>query len=387
MAPTKLRGVRDQLGYGATEVIRMMTQLADRHGVDGLTAASWKTKLSRWENGHEPVPKRFRPLFREVYGRTNEELGFPLDTGSDETEELLSRLTIARTVDAESVQIFARQVDEVRRIDRRYGGVTQLDGLRSLITQVADLLRYAVGPHRAGLAGVLTEASALAGWEALDRNAIRSAWDHHETAKIAAREAGSLLLLAHSMAQQAFILIDLGQTDLAVEQLAQARGLAEQAAPNLLRAWLAAALGEGLAAAGERDGALRAFDQAGALLPSDAIDPALPFLFLGDAHLDRWRGNALSKLGEPDAIDQLTDALPRLPADFNRARAGMLTDLAFAHAAAGDRESALDYARQAKHLASQIKSDRQSLRLGRLVLPQQGLPPLRSRSSPPDWNR
>jgi tetratricopeptide (TPR) repeat protein len=369
MAPTKLREVRDQLGYGATEVIRMLTQLSNRRGGDGLTAASWKTKLSRWENGHEPVPKRFRALFREVYGRTNDELGFPPDAGTDETEELLSRLTLARTVDAESVRIFARQVDEARRIDRRYGGVTQLDGLRSLITQIEDLLRYAVGPHRAGLAGVLTEASALAGWEALDRNAIRSAWDHHETAKTAAREAGSPLLLAHSMAQQAFILIDLGQTDLAVEQLAQARSLAEQAAPNLLRAWLAAAHGEGLAAAGERDDALRAFDQAGALLTSDAIEPALPFLFLGGAHLDRWRGNALSELGEAEAIAQLTGALPRLPGDFNRARAGMLVNLAIAYAAAGDRESALDYSRQARRLASQIKSDRQLSRLTRVVLP------------------
>lgn len=216
---------------------------------------------------------------------------------------------------------------------------------------------------------MLTEASALAGWEALDRNAIRSAWDHHEVAKAAAREADSPLLLAHSMAQQAFILIDIDRIDLAVGQLAEARALAGRVAPGLLQAWLAAAHGEGLAAAGRRDDALRAFDAAGALLPSDPVDPALPFLFLSGAHLDRWRGNALSKLGDPGAIDQLTGALPRLPPDFNRARAGMLVDLAFAQAAAGDRDTALNYARQAKRLAAQIKSDRQLRRLGGLILP------------------
>jgi tetratricopeptide (TPR) repeat protein len=219
------------------------------------------------------------------------------------------------------------------------------------------------------LAVVLTEAAALAGWEALDRNNITQAWSLHETAKSAAREAGSPILLAHATAQQAFILIDLGETSAAVEQLADARRLADDIAPSLLRAWLAAAHGEGLAATGERDAALRAFDAAGVLLPADPADAALPFLFLGGAHLDRWRGHALSRLGEPDAIDQLGHALPRLPADFNRARTGMLVDLAFAYAAAGDRDAALDYKRQARRLAVQIKSDRQLRRLGGLILP------------------
>jgi hypothetical protein len=108
---------------------------------------------------------------------------------------------------------------------------------------------------------------------------------------------------------------------------------------------------------------------ASGLLPSDPVDPALPFLFLGDSHLDRWRGNALARVGAPDAIDQLTDALARLPVEFVRARTGLLVDLAYAHAAAGERDAALGHARQARRLAAQIKSDRQQRRLNRLVLP------------------
>jgi tetratricopeptide (TPR) repeat protein len=78
------------------------------------------------------------------------------------------------------------------------------------------------------------------------------------------------------MAQQAFILIDIGKIDWAIEQLAEARKIANQAAPPLLRAWLAAGYGEGLAAAGRRDDALRAFDTAATLLPTDPNDPACP---------------------------------------------------------------------------------------------------------------
>lgn len=77
----------------------------------------------------------------------------------------------------------------------------------------------------------------------------------------------------------------------------------------------------------------------------------------------------MSTLGEPDAIEQLTRTLPRLPTSFVRARTAMLVDLAYAHAAAGDRDAALEQARQARRLGAQIKSDRQLRRLSGLILP------------------
>ena len=371
MAATRLQAVRRQLDYSAAEVILMLRRRADMLGLPLMSAASLKTKLSRWENGHEAVSlPMYRRLFREIYGRTNDELGFPLEQEDDEADELRSRLAVARTVDAETVGIFRGQVENARHVDRQFGGITLLDQLRATITQIEALLRASTTHgQRQSLAGVLAEASALAGWEALDRAATVQAWDHHERAKIAAREADSPILLAHATAQQAMVLIDIEETATAVDLLSHARDLAERIAPPLLRAWLAAAHGEGLAAAGHRDDALRAFDRAEALRPADPMDAALPFVFLADVHLDRWRGAAMAQLGEPEAIDRITASLPRLPADFVRARTRMLVDLAFAHAAAGDRDAALTYARQAKRLAAQIKSDRQRQRLDRLILP------------------
>jgi len=61
--------------------------------------------------------------------------------------------------------------------------------------------------------------------------------------------------------------------------------------------------------------------------------------------------------------------LERLPSAFIRAKVGMLVDLAFAYATAGDRAAAQHHARQARRLGLQIKSDRQLRRLSRLVLP------------------
>ncbi len=371
MTETRIRAVRKQLDYSAEDVIRMIRRRASTVGVPVMTAASLKTKLSRWENGHDAVSEPYRRLFREVYGRTNEELGFPPDPDDDgEAEELRSRLALARNVDGEMVEVFRSQVDDARHVDRRFGGITLLDQLRSNIAQVEELLSFSTlrGPREA-LASVVTEGSTLAGWEALDRNAIGQAWEHYERAKSAAREAASLALLAHATAEQAFVLIDIGEVTAAVDQLTGARELAGETTPPLLRSWLAAAHGEGLAAAGNRANALRAFDAADTLLPTDPVDSALPFLFLGGSHLDRWRGNALSKLGNAEAIDQLDGALAGLPADFVRARTGMLVDLAYAYAAAGDRTAALEHSRQARRLASQIKSDRHLRRLSGLILP------------------
>lgn len=248
-----------------------------------------------------------------------------------------------------------------------------MEQLRNLIDQIEDLLSFSTARgQREALAGVLTEASTLARWVALDRNAISQAWNHYERAKAAAREFGSTTALPHVLAEQAFVLIDIGENQHAVEQLEHARSLGEGMVPPLLQAWLTAASGEGFAAAGQRDEALRAFDTAHALLPTDPNDASLPFLFLGDAHLDRWRGNAMAKLGEPDAVGHLTEALPRLPKAFVRAHVAMMVDLAFAHAAASDRDQAQHYARQARQLGRQIRSDRHLRRLSRLVLPTSG---------------
>jgi tetratricopeptide (TPR) repeat protein len=367
---TKLQAVRHQLGYSAATTIRLLTRQAQANRVPIMTPASLKTKLSRWENGHEAVGlPEYRRLFREVYGRTNAELGFPDDHTPSLADDLRARIAAARTVDIATVAAFRDQIEQTRRLDRQFGGLTQLDQLRQQIGHVQDLLAHGpAGGQRPSLAGALTEASTLAGWQALDRDDHTQAWQHYERAKHAAREAESPLLLAHATAEQCFVLTALDEAHMAAEQAAHGRALAQRR-PTLLRAWLAAAHGETLAATGDRDGALRAFDEAHALLPADPVDPALPFLFLGGAHLDRWRGNALAQLGEPDAIDQLTGALARLPPAWVRARTALLVDLAYAHAAAGNRDAALDHARDARCLAQQIHSDRQLRRLARLTLP------------------
>lgn len=368
---TRLKAVRLALGYSQDETIRRLIRRAAERGRGIATAASLRTMLSRWENGHDEVTDLYyQSLFRDIYGRTNEELGFAPEQVDDSAQELRQRLLSARSIDRATIDLFRRQVDDARHLDRQLGAVPLLDQLNAQITQLDKLLRYATASaERTALAEVLADAAMLAGWEALDRGSLALAWQQHEVAKSAAREAGSAALLAYATGQQAFVLIELDMHADALALLEDAEAIGRGRTTNLLRAWLAAARGEGLAAHGRAEEALRAFDTADKLLPLDTNAQELPFLMLNSGHLTRWRGHALTRLGDRRAVSELQMVLGSLNPTTARARVEILVNLAFAHAAVGDREAAMAHARQAQQLAGQIGSERQKRRLARLLLP------------------
>jgi hypothetical protein len=164
--------------------------------------------------------------------------------------ELRHRFSASRKVDISVIGLFREQVNALRRLDRQLGAAIAYDEVRTKAVQIAALQSHSLQPGiRSRLAELLAELNTLAGWEALDRFAIDRAWRHHESAKIAAREADSHILLAHTLAQQAIILIDVGESRSAVEQIGEARNLARRT-PALLQSWLAAAHGEGFGGCG-----------------------------------------------------------------------------------------------------------------------------------------
>jgi hypothetical protein len=135
---------------------------------------------------------------------------------------------------------------------------------------------------------------------------------------------------------------------------------------RILRAWLAAAHGEALAAHADQTASLHAFDQAAELLPGDPTDEH-PYVALDPVHLARWRGHALARFGHPDAIVLLTEALDRLDVTFVRAETALRVDLATALAASDNRHEARMHADRAQSLAQELGSKRQQRRLRTLT--------------------
>jgi hypothetical protein len=70
-----------------------------------------------------------------------------------------------------------------------------------------------------------------------------------------------------------------------------------------MRVWLKAAEAEMLVAAGQDVAALNAMEKAATLLTPEPGE-VLPYLALEEAHLTRWQGNVLARLGHKGATDQ-----------------------------------------------------------------------------------
>jgi hypothetical protein len=281
----------------------------------------------------------------------------------DPTAELRQLLGVARRVDRSTIDLLHQQLEGIRRLDRKLGAIVVRDELKAKIRQVERLTTHSLAPGtREPLAALLSEMHTLAGWQALDLGDINGSWQHYDQSRSAAAQSDSIAHQSHAAAEQAFVLIDAGATRDAVDLIDSARRRADKTAPCVLRAWLAAAHGEALAAHADRAASLHAFDQAAQLLPDDPIDER-PYVALDAIHLARWRGHALARFGDPDATDVLTDALNRLDQSFVRAETALRVDLATALAAKGNRDEANTYAQHAAQLAAQVGSVRQRRRV------------------------
>ena len=361
-------------------LIHEMRRVGRQHGMELPDDASLRRMIRLWSTGERGLSEMYARLFTEIFGVPFQPGKRAHDPAQDQdhrqedgdhegSDELAARLSLAATVDAELIALFEEQTDSLRRIDRRLGAARILAQTEAHVAQMSDLLTYSLPSRcRPALAAAVAEAAALAGWQALDLGDTREAWLLHETAKAAARDSENPAILAHVTAQQAYVLLDLGRVREASELINHARTEAARRVPDLLLAWLWAAEAESLAAAKDEHQARAALDKAAQALPANSVDETLPFIFLDDVHLARWRGHCLARLGATEAVDDLTKALTRLDPTFTRAAASLRCDLALAYSVRGQHEEARFEARQAQELADLTASVRQRRRIKQLMM-------------------
>jgi tetratricopeptide (TPR) repeat protein len=278
--------------------------------------------------------------------------------------ELLRQITAAGRIDATVVRVLQGETDNIRLLDRRLGAPAVAGKLDAHIGQIETSLRYSLRPgNREQLARALADASALAGWQAIDMNRLPRAWAHFEHATAAAREAGDPCLLAFAAGEQAYVLLDLRRP---AEALAMVRAAYEEtraAIPHQVRSWLRAAEAEMAAAAGEESACRHALDGAAQEISHGAATEDLPYLALNETHLARWRGNCLVMFGDPQTADDLAAALAAMDDGFTRAEAGLRCDLAAALHVRGEQDEARRHLKKARELAQLTSSARQRRRI------------------------
>ncbi len=341
----------------ATLSVRHLQRLAAGRRSDGRPLRSVQPATAR--------------LLERIFDLSIDELlAPPLELKSENhgAVELQRMLHASARVDAATMAVLQDQLSGIRRLDRQLGAAVAHDEVLAKIRQVTSLMTYSLSADiRARLAGYLSELHCLAGWQALDMARVDVSWQQYEQAKAAAVQSGLAPFVALAAAGQAFVLADIEETKKAVEVLDAARRAADRKCSPLLRSWLAAAHGETLAGNGDRSDSLRAFDSAASLLPSGARDVDGPYVALDPVHLARWRGYALARFADPDAVDVLATALVDLDPTFARAETALRVDLATALAALDERTEARAQAAHAGRLAAEIGSTRQQRRMRSLA--------------------
>jgi hypothetical protein len=362
-----LRQARLRRGFKQAKAMALFAESVARQGDSVPSSDSLKRQFAYWESGARiPSRRSYQRAFMEIYQAPAEALGFAAiaDTEPDDTTTQLADADRFRLhqVDEDLIALFEAQTQNLRLLDRRLGAEALTDQTRAHVAQVAKTLRRSVTGPRESLGACLAEAAALAGWQALDRQDLAQAWDMHDLARSAAREAGDIGVLAHVSAQQSCVLLDDGQPELAVQLATSARSAARSKVPALLGAWLAAAQAEALAATGDEPATLRTLESAERLLGRANDDEGLPYLMLSPGHLARWRGHCLARLGHPEAIEYLSTALADA-GDSVRAATGLQADLALTLQRAGQVAEARQHAVVAVRMAERCGSARQRRRL------------------------
>lgn len=353
------------------EFVAYVERFAREHGETGTLTLRHLYRLLSGRRGDGRPLGHVQPatarLLERIFERTIDDLVAPLArpghwiaNGDAKSSPLNGR------VDRSIVANLYVQLDAIRQVDRQLGALFTHDEVVIKVDQVTRLQSASLLPGvRAGLTRLLCELCTLAGWQALDLGDTAQAWHLYERGRSAGQEAGDAAFTAHTAAEQAFVMIDMGNAVDAARLLESVRAESRGKVPELLSAWLAAAHGEALAASGRYTASMQAFDFA-EQGSAAAGDPDGPYVVLDATHAARWRGHALARLGDPGAVPVLTGALDRLNPSFTRAETGLRVDLACALVAAGELDEARRQAVTAARLADTIGSTRQHRRIRQL---------------------
>lgn len=334
-----------------------------RRGGPEASAASLKTQLSRWENGHAVPDAVYRELLAELYDRTAHELGLvsSVPERGDGADRLRAALVSAASSADATLRLWEEQLALAHRLDDEMGAAGAEGVVGALVDHLTHALDHTVAAEeRVALAGMLCSAAVLAGAQSLDRGDPEAAWRHHVVARAAAAESRSPTHHALAIAGQCEVLGEIGMAEAALQLLGGDNPADQPAA----RARLAAARAAGHAALGNGHDARRALDDATRALDGAGYAPPVvdvvrgrdaPEIELVDLH--RWRGHALAALRDPAAVEPLRDALDARLRSI-RHRALVHADLARALASAGRAGDAAQHASAARRLAMRIGSVR-----------------------------
>lgn len=188
-----LRAARDRRGWSQSEAARALAELVAGSG-GTARAASLKTQLSRWENGHAVPDAAHRVLLAELYDSTPAGLGLADATGPDPLDgaaRLRAALERAAAVGEEELDLLRAQWAATTALDDRLGTAAAHDAVAAVVAQLREPAAHARDPRRVrALTGLLAAAALRLGDQERDRAAPDRAWAAYVEAESSALRAG-----------------------------------------------------------------------------------------------------------------------------------------------------------------------------------------------------
>lgn len=190
-----LRAARDRRGWSQSEAARALAALVAGSG-GTARAASLKTQLSRWENGHAVPDAAHRALLAELYETTPAGLGLADEPGPDPVDgatRLRAALERTAAVGKEELDLLRAQWAATSALDERLGTAAAHDAVSAVVVQLREPVAHAREPHLLrSLGGLLAAAALRLGDQERDRAAPDRAWAAYVEAESAALRTGDM---------------------------------------------------------------------------------------------------------------------------------------------------------------------------------------------------
>lgn len=206
-----LKLAREGAGWSQEQAIVRFEAIGKAMGIPVPLRASLRTMFSMFENSHRPVPERYRPVFRELYRATDEELGFrtarngfsitdlpllPVDDGMAPSPEVLSYLS----------NLLAVQVEADAVLGPRYL-IAPIQSQLALAGQVSEMFR---GSDRRLALAVGVRLAEFCGWLYQDSGDAKSAVSWTSVSLDYAHELNDAQLVSYVLMRKSNIATEFG---------------------------------------------------------------------------------------------------------------------------------------------------------------------------------